>query len=128
VGPGDIPLAFKNALHRAGKTPAEKATDVARDFVAMALVQPTLKMMRESNHAPPPFGPGEAEKKFGSMLDAQQARSIVGSKNFPLIDAVRDRLMGVPSAPAVWPAHGAREVTAIPPAQLASNAMHAPVL
>lgn len=96
-GPGEQPLRFANTLERIEKTPEEKATEAAKEFVAIALVQPTLKALRESNHAAPPFAPGDAERRFGALLDAEWAKRITESSNFPLVDAVRERMLGVPS-------------------------------
>jgi hypothetical protein len=50
-------------------------------------------MMRENNSAPPPFAPGDAERRLGPLLDAQSAQRIVRSSNFPLVAAVRDSLV-----------------------------------
>lgn len=93
--PGDVPITFGDSLRRAGVEPTaqERAHATARELVAIALVQPTLKALRESNQAAPPFAPGDAERRFGSMLDAEHAQRIVNSANFPLVAAVRDRLL-----------------------------------
>ncbi len=107
TGPGESPLTFTSAMQRRGKTREERATEAAQELVAVALVQPTLKALREANHAAPPFAPGDAERRFGSLLDAEQSKRIAGSSNFPLVDALRDRMLGVYSPPAPIAARGA---------------------
>lgn len=74
-------------------TPEENARRAAREFVAMSLVQPLLKEMRESNHAAPPFAPTGAEKQFQSMLDAHSAQQIVRARQFSLVDSVARKLL-----------------------------------
>lgn len=65
----------------------------AEEFISMALVQPILKQAREANQAPPPFGPGEGERSFGHLADAQVARRIVRSARFGVVDAVERQLL-----------------------------------
>ncbi len=65
----------------------------AQEFVSVALVQPILKQMRQANQAPPPFGPGEGEKNFAHLADAQIARRIVESSNFGVVNAVEHQLL-----------------------------------
>ena len=61
----------------------------AQDLVSIALVQPILKQLRQSNNAAAPFAPGPMEKQFGTFLDAQYANSLVKSGNFCLVSAVQ---------------------------------------
>jgi Rod binding domain-containing protein len=80
----------------AGDTPEERkdaARQSAQDFVAVTLVQPLLKQLRESNHAAAPFAPSSAELQFRSMADAQIAQRIVRATNFPIVDAVARNLL-----------------------------------
>ncbi len=75
-------------------TPEEAARESAQQFVALTLVQPLLKQLRETNNAAPPFAPSEGEKQFQSLLDAQVAQQVVRKTNFPLVDRVaRDLLL-----------------------------------
>ena len=75
-----------------------KARRAAEDLVSITLVQPMLEMARDANQAPPPFGPGEGEKTFGKLLDAQISRSIVRGSNYPLVDRLaRDMLKQTPT-------------------------------
>jgi Rod binding domain-containing protein len=79
-----------------GDTPEERkkaAREGAQDFVAVTLVQPLLKQLRDSNHAAAPFAPSSAELQFRAMADAQIAQRIVRATNFPIVDAVARNLM-----------------------------------
>jgi len=90
-------------------TPTERARDVAEQYVAIALVQPLLKQLRETSNAAPPFAPTQAEKQFRALTDADLAQQIVRAKQFPLVDRLaRDLLirggvdpseLGAPMAP-----------------------------
>lgn len=79
-----------------------KRRQAAEDMVAISLVQPILKNVRENNKAAAPFGPGPAEKQFGVFMDAAWARSMVKSGNFQLVKSVERWLGGnrEPLAPA----------------------------
>lgn len=71
-----------------------KRRQAAEDMVAISLVQPILKSVRENNNAAAPFGPGPAEKQFGVFMDAAWARSLVKSGNFQLVNSVERWLGG----------------------------------
>lgn len=71
---------------------APDARDAAEQFVAVALVQPILKQLRDSNRTPPPFGPGEGEKLMGSLADAQVAQALVRRTRWPLVDRIRESI------------------------------------
>lgn len=76
---------------RAG--PEDRARQAARDFVAMAFVQPVLKQLRESNHTAAPFAPGPGERQFRALMDAEIARKVVGSSDWPLVDRLARQLL-----------------------------------
>jgi Rod binding domain-containing protein len=87
---------FSEVLTRASreeKTPEEQARLAAEQFVSIAMVQPLLAQLRESNHAAAPFAPSQGEKQFQSLFDAQIAQRITRAKHFPLVDAVAERLV-----------------------------------
>ncbi len=88
-------VGFATALEKvkAKQTPEQQARGAAEEFVAMALIQPVLKQLRESNHASPPFGPTEGEKKFGAVLDSEVAKRIVRASRFPLVDRMATSLL-----------------------------------
>lgn len=74
----------------------DEATRIARDLVAVALVQPLLKEWREAEQSPPPFGPGPAEKQFRAMQDANLAQELTRAQRFPLVERLtRDLRRGV---------------------------------
>ncbi|HVU64840.1 MAG TPA: hypothetical protein VHC70_12745 [Phycisphaerales bacterium] len=75
------------------ESPEAYARRSAESFVAIGLVQPVLKKLRESNNAAPPFAPTDAEKQFRSLADADLAQHIVHAKNFPLVDRIARQLI-----------------------------------
>lgn len=93
-GRRDRVASFDDALRgNLGRSPAEQARASAEELVAITLVEPTLALLRESNAAAPPFAPGDAEKAFGPMLDAEIARRVVRAKGFALVDRVASDLL-----------------------------------
>ncbi len=85
VAPGtsaDKPGSAAEAAQAADR----KARDTAEKLVAVVLVQPILKQVRESNQAAPPFQPTRGEQQFRSMLDAKLAQEITQSARFPLVE------------------------------------------
>lgn len=97
----DNPLGAANppALSQAAKpdgsdSPAQqrdRARDAAEGLVATSFIKPILKQVRESNNAPPPFGPTQAEKQFGSLLDNKLSDEIVRASQFPIVDRIVER-------------------------------------
>lgn len=79
----------------------DEARESAEELVAIALVQPILSQMRSSNQAAEPFKPNEAERTFGSMMDAILARRLVHSSNWGLVDTMAQRLRRDGVAPQV---------------------------
>lgn len=72
---------------------ADRAREAAEQLVSTTLVLPVLKQLRESNNAAPPFGPTDAEKQFGSLLDHRLAHDIVKGANFPMVDRLARDLL-----------------------------------
>ena len=70
------------------KTPRQ----AAEEFVAIALVQPILAQMRESEGAWGPFAPGDAEKRFAPLLDAEIAQRIVKKEGWGLVESIEAQL------------------------------------
>lgn len=83
---------FDRALQAARQKGSGSLRESAEQFVAGALVTPVFAQLRESNDAPPPFGPGRFEKAFGPMLDAEMASQIVRSEGFAIVDRVVEDL------------------------------------
>lgn len=80
-------MGMQNRVSHAGDgTTSEKARQAAQEFVAKVFIEPMLKQVRDSNHTPPPFGPGPGEKQFGSMIDAQRSIDLVRSASWPIVD------------------------------------------
>ncbi|TVQ59737.1 MAG: hypothetical protein EA379_10070 [Phycisphaerales bacterium] len=92
--PGDI-TGFATTMDKAkaARSPHEMARDAAEEFVAMAMIQPVLAQLRETNAAASPFAPGDAERRFGFLLDGEYARRIAKAQDFPLVDAVARDLL-----------------------------------
>jgi Rod binding domain-containing protein len=88
---------FASVLSRSrrdvSKTPEQAARESAEQLVAIALIQPVLKQLRETNNAAPPFAPSAAEKQFQSLFDSQVARRIAGAKRFGVVDRIAGDLM-----------------------------------
>lgn len=77
----------------AAGTPEAQAREQAEQFVAITLVQPVLKQLRESNNAAPPFAPSQGEKQFQSLMDAHVAQQITRATSFPLVDRLAQDLL-----------------------------------
>ncbi len=71
-----------------------RARGAAAEFVAATLVQPILASLRDTNESAAPFAPGEAERAFGPMLDAEIAERIVKSARFSIVDVIAKQLVG----------------------------------
>lgn len=71
-----------------------RAREAAAEFVAVTLVQPILASLRDTNESAEPFAPGEAERAFGPMLDAEIAERIVLSARFSIVDVIAKQLVG----------------------------------
>ena len=86
------------------KTIEEKfaeARTAAEGLVATSFIKPVLQQVRDSNNAPAPFGPTQAEKQFGSLLDNQLADEIVHASQFSIVDRIVEnftRHLGQPQA------------------------------
>lgn len=77
--------AFQAVIGR-GRATGDRAREAAEEFVAVALVEPILRELRESSDAAPPFAPTRGEKQFRALLDAQLSREIARASRFPLVD------------------------------------------
>ena len=64
----------------------DRARQAAEGLVATSFLSPILKQIRESNNAAPPFGPTQAEKQFGGLLDNRLADEISHAAQFPLVE------------------------------------------
>lgn len=75
------------------KISPQQARKAAEEFVSLSLVQPVLAQLRKTNHAFGVFAPGEHEKQFGPLMDAEIALRVTKAQNFPLVDAVARNLL-----------------------------------
>lgn len=94
--PSAIPdprAAFFEALRGQTGDPEQEARTAAERFVANVFIEPVLKQMRESNNAAPPFGPTQADKQFGALLDRRVAEQVVRAGRFGIVDRITNDLM-----------------------------------
>ncbi len=75
------------------RSPEGKARKAAEDLVSVSLIEPTLKLLRESNNAAAPFAPGEAEKAFGPLLDKAISERVVKASGFGIVDRLASDLL-----------------------------------
>lgn len=88
---GEFAAILARGRNRVADSPADAkaiAREGAQEFVAITLVQPLLKQLRENSKAAAPFKPSSAELQFRGMMDAQIAQRIVRAASFPLVDVV----------------------------------------
>ena len=91
--------SFAKSLQKAAQAHGRPAARLAAtQLVASALLVPVLDAMYERPFAEPPFAPTTAEKRFAPLLSQHMADRIIGAANFPLVEAILDRLLG-PEAP-----------------------------
>ena len=89
--------SFAQVLSDAGRDKdRETVREAATQLVSTTFLVPLLASLRESPFVEPPFAPGLAEKQFRPMLDQEIADRIAGAANFPLVDAIVNRLLGPP--------------------------------
>lgn len=74
-------------------TPEQRAAEGAQQLVSVALVQPVLKSLRESNNAAGPFAPSQGERTFRGMMDATLAQRLVTGGHWGLVDHVARTLL-----------------------------------
>lgn len=95
-GPASAQDEFSSLIGRPGPAPADAARaarKTAEQFVAIALIQPLLKQLRDSNTAAPPFAPSPGQRQFQSLHDAQIAGRIAAAGRFPLVDRLAQDLL-----------------------------------
>ncbi|MCC5786435.1 MAG: hypothetical protein JJU33_07030 [Phycisphaerales bacterium] len=68
------------------RKPEEQAREAAEQLLSVSFIQPVLKQVREMNDAPPPWGPTQAEKQFGPMLDAKLADQLIKAARLPIVE------------------------------------------
>jgi len=93
VSGGDVAFASFLSPTLAKQTPEEAARRAAEEFVSISMVQPILASLRETEDAAAPFAPGDAERRFRPMLDAEIARRIVQREDYALVNEVARRML-----------------------------------
>jgi Rod binding domain-containing protein len=94
----DFAAALARAPASATDSREQRARDGAEQLVAVALVQPLLKQLRESNNAAAPFAPTSGERSFRSLMDAALAQRMVRSQSWPLVDHLARGMLSKPEA------------------------------
>lgn len=83
-------------LGRHGRKPEDEPNaelrQAAQQLVAQALFMPLLKQARESPFKVERFHGGQGEQAFGGQLDAALADRMATRADYPLIDAIVDRM------------------------------------
>lgn len=86
-----------------GATPEERAEideqrekesrEAAESMIARLFLEPVLHSARENSQAAPPFAPTDAEKQFGSFIDARVALDVVKAARLPIVDRLARDLL-----------------------------------
>lgn len=116
AGAGERQASFAEILGRSygpgldGRSIEERARSGAEQLVAVSLVQPLLKQLRESSQAAPPFAPTSGEKQLRALQDAEVARQVVRAGRFPMVERLAQRMLmqadGAPSERAAGSGKG----------------------
>ena len=86
--------SFEEVLARgAGTDQKELIRNESRKLVAEAFIRPLLAQVRDQNNAAAPFGPTDAEKRFGPMIDQVVADSMTRPDRFPMVKAVERSML-----------------------------------
>ncbi len=83
--------SFDALLGRLEDSGEDEAREAAEMLVASALIVPILSDLRDTSRAQPPFAPGDAEQRFGPLLDVQIADRIIHAANFHIVDGIVQR-------------------------------------
>ena len=83
--PGTSDESASQAADRLASTGSQR-------MMSDAFLLPLLKNAREDSAPEGIFAPGPGERRFGSMLDQAIADRILESNNFPVADALEDKL------------------------------------
>jgi Rod binding domain-containing protein len=95
---GDAPVrragSFEAELRAAGRAAqVEQARQAAQQMVASTFIMPVLAKMRQSPFLAGPFAPGDAERRFGPLMDQHVADRIAAGDSFPLVDRITEHLL-----------------------------------
>jgi len=88
--------SFEAQLRAAGKErEIRQARTAMQQFVSATFVEPLLSQLRSTSQAEGPFAPGDAERRFGPLLDQHLADRMTASGNFPLVDRLEEHIFSV---------------------------------
>lgn len=90
-------LLNRSMQHHVGQmTEADKhqVREAAQQLVASSLVLPMLAQIRDSALKSDLFHGGFTEDAFGAQLDTQMADRIVAKSNFPIVEAIYNKMVG----------------------------------
>ena len=92
---GSTTKAFQEALAKLDPTERrQKATEAATQLVSTAFILPILEDMQEGFFRAEMFAANTVEKRFAPLLNQRIADSIAIASNFPLVEALVNRLVG----------------------------------
>lgn len=93
--PGSDAPSFERLLAERVETDdrIETVREESRKLVAEAFIRPLLAKIRDNNDAAAPFGPTDAEKRFGPMLDQTVADAMTRPDRFPMVKAVERSIL-----------------------------------
>ncbi len=92
----DRTMSFEDQLRAApAEDKTQKARKAAQQFVGVVFIEPILASMRETNQATGAFAPGDAERRFGPLLDQHLSDRITSSSNFPLVDSLEKHFLSI---------------------------------
>ena len=74
-------------------SPEQQARESAEQLVAIAFIQPILSQLRSTDNAAEPFKATQGEQQFRALWDAQIAQDMVRASNFPLVDAIAEKML-----------------------------------
>ncbi len=83
----------------------QRARKAAQAFVGVVFIEPILAALRETSQATGAFAPGDAERRFGPLLDQHLAERITSNPNFPLVDSLEKHFLDMSNGPADDPHH-----------------------
>jgi hypothetical protein len=118
---------FSQVISRAQERPGlrtreQEARTSAEQLISIALIEPALKIARESSLAAPPFAPTPAEQQFRALLDSQRAPEIARAASGPLVERLMAALL-TRSTPT--PPPGSAGPGAFPSPALGTRSIHA---
>lgn len=86
--------SFAAELEAAGRGElVEQVRELAVQLVSTAFVQPALESVRDSGFRSERFAAGDAERRFGPLLDQHIADRVTGASEFPIVDRLTEHVL-----------------------------------